>query len=279
MHHMTAQMHAQHKPIHLKKNLKSHLYLKGATAAMRGDSLPAGPVFVPFTWDLDTVVPLLPLPRASIFIRCFWKSLWTAVDVSQITFPLVGLRRAWPACCSREYSTTSLSRLLKWWWPDLQFVLECLSGSMNSSWGNEPLRRLFLNGIISRLGTCGLLWAERGANDGLFVPPDVPCVLCEDWALHPVPLSNSFEINTEDMDEAEEDNEDVPPGSWFWAAGPSKALLKPLVSCSERLVRLRGRGIPEPLWDLVFRFTPPLMVQEDQQMELWERTWSDLTVR
>ncbi len=228
---------------------------------MCGDSLPAGLVFVPFTWDLDTIVPLLLSPRASIFIRCFWKSLWTAGDVSQITFPLVGLRRA---CCSREDSTTSLSRLLKWWRPDLQFMLERLSRSLNSSWGNEPLRRLFLSGIISRLGTCGLLCAERGANGGLSLPPDVPCVLCEDWALHPVPLSNSFEINTEDTDEAEEDDVDVPPGSWFWAAGPSKALLKPLVS--------RGRGIPEPLWDLVFRFTPPLMVQEDQQMKLWEKT-------
>lgn len=243
---------------------ESHLNLNGATAAIRGDSLPAGHVFGALTWDLDAIIPS---PRACIFIRGFWKSLWMPADVSQMTFPLVSFRRAWP-------DSTSLSRLLNWWCPDLQFLLECLSMSLNPSWGNEPLRRscVSLNWIVSLLSTRGLLWAERGASGGLLVPPNVPWALREDWFLNPVPLSSSFESETEDMDEVEEDKEDFRPPWWLWAAGPSKLPLMHLVSCLERVVRLRGRGIPELLWDMVFTFTPALIVEEDHQMRLCEDT-------
>lgn len=249
--------------INSNKCKKSHLNLKGATAAIRGDSLPAGHVFVTLTWDFAAIIPLSPSPRAWIFIRCFWMP----ADVSQMMFPLVGFRRAWP-------DSTSLSRLLNWWCPDLQFLLECLSMSLNPSWGNEPLRRsrVFLNWIVSFLSTRGLLWAERGANGGLLVPPDVPWALSEDWFLNPVPLSNSFETEREDTDEVEEDNTDVRPPWWLWAAGPSKPPLKLLVSCLERVVRLRGRGIPELLWDIVFMFTLALIVEENHHMKLCEDT-------
>lgn len=205
---------------------------------MRGDSCPVGRVFETHTRALDAIVSLSAVRR----VNCFCTLI---VDVSHMIFALLGL---WWLSLT---PVTSSSRLLKWC--RLQFLLECLSRSLKSVWGKEPLLSspVLLKRYTSLLGTWGLLLAERGVQ---FIPPHVS------WTLSLDPV----EADDGDKEDLAVVNGMARPR----CAGVSEVMLRCLVSVLERLVRLLRRGTPEALSDIDFMLD--IMVEDGHKTQIWE---------